>query len=388
MKQNMILEAKLVSHKGERRIALYFEKNVELNERIKNMPGSKWSQSIRAWHLPDTETNRRTFGLSSTEKKEENILPESVKAVEAGSKVATNEPANKQGGNTHSGDQINKKVEEFKRWLRSGRYSENTVKTYCEALQSFLTFFKSKSVGEICNDDLIIFNNEFILKHKLSASYQNQIINAVKLFFRKIENSAMNVELVHRPKRYNPLPKVLALEEVRDIINVLNNIKHKCMISLIYSAGLRRSELLNLKIKSIDSNRMEIFISHAKGRRDRVVPLSETVLQLLRTYYLKYKPKEYLFEGYGGGQYSERSLALVLKKACREAGIKKEVNLHMLRHSYATHLLESGTDLRYIQELLGHKSSRTTEIYTHVSRSALKQIKSPLDKLGINIKGN
>jgi len=160
------------------------------------------------------------------------------------------------------------------------------------------------------------------------------------------------------------------------------------MLSLIYSAGLRRSELLHMKIKDIDSQRMQLRILHSKGRKDRITPLSETALKLLRQYYLKYKPKDYLFEGQQGEQYSERSLALVLKNACLKAGIKKKVNLHMLRHSYATHLLEGGTDLRYIQELLGHKSSRTTEIYTHVSQKAINKIISPLDKLSIKIKGN
>lgn len=160
------------------------------------------------------------------------------------------------------------------------------------------------------------------------------------------------------------------------------------MLSLIYSAGLRRSELLNLKIKDIDSKRMLININAAKGMKDRIAPLSETVLNLLRAYYTEYTPKEYLFEGQKGEKYSERSLALVLKKGAHLAGIQKNINLHMLRHSYATHLLENGTDLRYIQELLGHKSSKTTEIYTHVSRSAISKIKSPIDKLKIKIKGN
>ncbi|MBI3235205.1 MAG: tyrosine-type recombinase/integrase, partial [Bacteroidetes bacterium] len=151
----------------------------------------------------------------------------------------------------------------------------------------------------------------------------------------------------------------------------------------IYSAGLRRSELLNMKIKDIDSKRMQIRIKQAKGRKDRVVPLSLTVLELLRIYFKAYKPKEFLFEGQGGELYSERSIALVLKKGCEKAKINKKVNLHMLRHSYATHLLEAGTDIRFIQELLGHKSSKTTEIYTHVSMKAINKIGSPIDTLDI-----
>lgn len=346
--------ARIVKYKDETRIAVYFEKRQELIQRIKKIGDARWSYRLGAWHLPCTEENLNRFKLENailkTEKKD--------------------------------------KVAQFSRWMKSKRYSDNTIKTYSEALKSFLQFFNSKPIEEITNADLINYNNDYIIKNDLSSSYQNQIVNAVKLFFRTIENKVMNEELIHRPKKYNPLPKVIAEEEVAAIINGLENIKHKCMLSLIYSAGLRRSELLNMRISDIDSKRMQIHINKAKGGKDRIAPLSETILKLLRQYYTVYKPKDYLFEGQRGEQYSERSLALVLKKGCQLAGIKKNINLHMLRHSYATHLLESGTDLRYIQELLGHKSSKTTEIYTHVSNKAMKKIISPLDKLDIKIKGN
>lgn len=347
-------KAKLVTYRQESRIAVYFEKSKELIARIKKLEDARWSYTLGAWHLPNTAENRKRFKLEN--------------AVLAADKSA--------------------KAEQFSRWLKSRRYSDNTIKTYTDALKSFLLFYNTRPVEEITNEDLIVYNNDYILKNKLSASYQNQIVNAVKLFFRTAENKVMNEELIHRPKKYNPLPKVIAEEEVEAIINSLENIKHKCMLSLIYSAGLRRSELLNMRINDIDSKRMQIHINKAKGGKDRIAPLSETILKLLRQYYQLYKPKDYLFEGQSGEQYSERSLALVLKRACHLAGIKKNINLHMLRHSYATHLLESGTDLRYIQELLGHKSSKTTEIYTHVSNKAIRKIISPLDKLDIKIKGN
>jgi len=188
---------------------------------------------------------------------------------------------------------------------------------------------------------------------------------------------------VIRPKKSFQLPKVISEGEVAQIINACANIKHKAMLAMIYSAGLRRGELLGLKIKDIDSKRMIISIRQGKGMKDRNVPLSQVVLEMLREYYKKYKPMEYLFEGQGGGQYSERSIELVLKKAVRDAGIEKNINLHMLRHSYATHLMEAGTHLRYIQELLGHKSARTTQIYTHVSNLEISKIGSPIDKLNI-----
>ncbi|MFN8238805.1 MAG: site-specific tyrosine recombinase/integron integrase [Chitinophagales bacterium] len=346
--------AKLVKYRQESRIAVYFEKNKEMITRIKKLDDARWSYSLGAWHVPNNEENRKRFKL-------ENAVLRTEKTM---------------------------KLEQFSRWMKSKRYSDNTIKTYTDALKSFLLFYNSKPVEEMTNEDIIDYNNEYILKNKLSSSYQNQVVNAVKLFFRTVENKVMKEELIHRPKREKQLPKVLAEEEVAAIINSLSNVKHQSMLSLIYSAGLRRSELLKMKISDIDSKRMLIHIRNAKGMKDRVVPLSPTVLQLLRLYYKVYKPEQWLFEGQDGNEYSERSLSLVLKKACNLAGIKKYVNLHMLRHSYATHLLENGTDLRFIQELLGHKSSKTTEIYTHVSRQSLSKIISPLDRINIKIKGN
>jgi integrase/recombinase XerD len=178
------------------------------------------------------------------------------------------------------------------------------------------------------------------------------------------------------------LPNVLSKEEVKAILESTKNIKHRAMLSLIYSCGLRCGELIHLKPTDIDSKRNLVIIRNGKGRKDRIVPLSPKILDLLREYYKSNKPKIYLFEGqFEGIMYSDRSLQLVLKQSLQTANIKKPVTLHWLRHSYATHLLESGTDLRYIQELLGHNSSKTTEIYTHVSTKSLQQIKSPFDDL-------
>ena len=208
------------------------------------------------------------------------------------------------------------------------------------------------------------------------------MVNGVKLFFRQIENRKLDIALVHRPKRPKLLPNVLSKEEVKLILNAHSNIKHRTMLSLIYSCGLRRSELINLKPQDIDSKRNLIFIKQSKGKKDRIVPLSPKILELLREYYKIYKPITWLFESVKGNElYDERSLSNVLKQALVKAGITKPVSLHWLRHSYATHLLESGTDLRYIQELLGHNSSKTTEIYTHVSTKSIQNIKSPFDEL-------
>jgi integrase/recombinase XerD len=274
------------------------------------------------------------------------------------------------------------KIEEFTDWLKWRRYSDNTVNSYTDAMKLFLRFFHDKAVGSLDNDDLIRFNNDYILANRFSASFQNQIINAIKLFFKTVEHKTMRPELIHRPKTPKLLPNVLSKEEIKQILNASSNIKHKAMLSLIYSCGLRRSELLNLKLTDIDSKRGLVIIRQSKGRKDRVAPLSEKILEMLRNYFSAYKPKYWLFEGQDKArQYDEKSLACVLKQAVEKCGIHKPVSLHWLRHSYATHLLENGTDLRYIQEILGHSSSRTTEIYTHVSNHSIQRIHSPFDNL-------
>jgi len=215
----------------------------------------------------------------------------------------------------------------------------------------------------VTNDDVVLFVNQYILKHKYSFSYQNQILNALKLYFKEVRKSRIEVDALQRPRREHKLPNVLSKEEVKAIIEALTNTKHRTMLSLIYACGLRRSELLNLKIGDVDSKRYMLIIRNSKGYKDRQVPISDKTIEMLREYYKMYKPKIGLFEGQKiAEKYSERSLEQILKKVLLKARIAKPVTLHWLRHSYATHLLESGTDLRYIQELLGHKSSKTTEI--------------------------
>lgn len=344
-------EAKIITHRKEKRIAVYFEKNADLIARIKQLEGARWSQTMGVWHLPDTLENRVRFRIAALA----NTLPSEEGIAQ---------------------------IEKFKQWMRSKRYSESTVTTYSEALKSFLVFYRDKAVADITNEDVIVYNNEYILKNNLSASFQNQIVNSIKLFFQTIRDTKMLVDKIHRPKRAKVLPNVLSKEEVKLILNAHSNIKHKMMLSLIYSCGLRCGELLALKPVDIDSKRNIVLLKNAKGKKDRIAPLSPKILEMLREYYKVYKPTTYLFEGTITGEpYSDKSLQQVLKQALQKARITKPATLHWLRHSFATHLLESGTDLRYIQELLGHNSSKTTEIYTHVSTKSIQQIKSPFDDL-------
>lgn len=366
-------------HRGKAVIKLHFEKNEPLLALLRSNKSLLWSQTMRCWYLPYRSGLRQELlellrGKAWLDYQDLNRVAPTPERKAPGVR-ATAQP-------DVLPEESLKKIDAFKSWMRSRRYSESTVGSYSDALRVFLRFYVKKPLVEIVNDDIIRFNNDYILKNELSASYQNQVVNAIKLFFRTIENRKIDPESVHRPRREKRLPNVLSKEEVKLLLNIHVNLKHKAMLSLIYSCGLRRSELLNLKLNDIDSKRGLVIIRRAKGRKDRIVPLSNKMLTLLRDYFTACKPKNWLFEGQGGkGQYDERSLASVLKQALEKSRINKPVTLHWLRHSYATHLLESGTDLRYIQEILGHSRSATTEIYTHVSTKSIQKVVSPFDHL-------
>jgi integrase/recombinase XerD len=363
-------------HREQEVLKILFEKNESLQYALRPLNGLRWSKTMACWYVPirnglNTELFALLKGKAWLDYSALKVPTEITPAAVEPEKLPIQLPAETQG-----------KIEEFTRWMRSKRYSPSTIGTYQDALKCFLNFYKHKRPEDIQNRDLVAFNNDYILKQGLSNSYQNQVVNAVKLFFRTVESRQINPELIHRPKRQKVLPNVLSKEEVKLILMALSNLKHRAMLSLIYSCGLRCGELLNLKPSDLDSNRGLIIIRMGKGRKDRIVPLSPKIHELLKSYSSAHPSVHYLFEGQKAGEkYDERSLQQVLKHAVTKAGISKPVTLHWLRHSYATHLLESGTDLRYIQELLGHRSSKTTEIYTHVSRSMIQSIVSPFDTL-------
>jgi site-specific recombinase XerD len=248
----------------------------------------------------------------------------------------------------------------------------------------FLINFQHQSIEEIKSfeeADINKYHLEMKECGKYSGSSINLSVNAIKFYYHEVLNRDMIFENIHRSKKEHQLPNILSQEEVKRIFASIENLKHKVLMLLIYSAGLRISEAMALKVNDIRSDRGIIFIKGAKGNKDRCTVLSEKLLIFLREYYKVYRPKEYLFEGQYGGQYTQGSSRNILKRAIEKAKINRRVTLHTLRHSFATHLLEAGTDLRYIQELLGHSSSKTTEIYTHVSKKDISRIKSPADSL-------
>lgn len=210
-----------------------------------------------------------------------------------------------------------------------------------------------------------------------------QVIASIRFLYTEVLDKPVPKSLFVKMKRSKTLPVVLSKEEITRLIKATQNLKHKTILLMIYSAGLRLGELLDLKIADIDSKALKIHIVQGKGNKDRYVPLSEKALDVLRQYFRTYKPAEYLIEGAQGGRYSEKSVQSVMKQALKRAAIRKKATVHTLRHSFATHLLDEGTDIRYIRELLGHVRLETMQIYTHVSSYSINKIKSPADSLDI-----
>ncbi len=268
-------------------------------------------------------------------------------------------------------------------YLDEVRYSARTNESYMALLELFFKYFNEKDPLDVSMDEVAQFVYDFIVNNGYSASYQNQMISAIKTFYRISGKKNVDLEIIERPRKSRPLPKVFSKEEVRRILNSTRNTKHKLLLWIIYSCGLRRSEVTNILLNDLDRDRSILHIREGKGRVDRIVPVSAKVWDKLDEYIDGFHPVKYLFEGQAGGKYSVESVYRVFKEALHKAGIKKDVGVHSLRHSYATHLHETGLDIRYIQELLGHKSSRTTEIYTHVSRRNLIQVRSPIEDMDV-----
>lgn len=370
------IRASLTDYKGRTMIRLDFQYDVTIVADIKTIPGRIWSITNRCWYVPDVPKLRERFGITL------HLIKDNVGKIIGGQDSSGLRSMNLTAYEKLPAD-IQLKLVEFRIWMEQHRYSEQTIRNYLNHLSQFFVFMGEVDIKKVRAEEVIHFNHEVIIKGKLSVSYQRVVTGAIKLFYSHFFDHVMDVDQLDRPFRERTLPIVLSKQEVERILKATGNIKHRAMLSLMYSCGLRRGEVLSLKINDLDKDRNLIRIIQAKGRKDRYVPYSDKLKSMLREYYEKWKPKEYLFEGQAGGKYSERSIAKVLENAVVKSGVRKEVHLHTLRHSFATHLLEAGTDIRYIQEILGHSSPKTTMIYTHVSSHRIGEIKSPLDDLDI-----
>jgi len=343
----------------DNRVIVSFPYNPEYVEKVKTIRGHRWHPEGKYWSFPNYDGVIEKI-VSVFAGKEINIDP-SLQLL----KVKT---------------KLNGDFEDLRRELVLRKYSPKTVKAYIHYNEDLLKI-SGKNLSDITESDIKDYLFYLVEQRKVATSTLNIAINALKFYYGTILKRKFLYE-IKRPRKDRKLPVVLGREEVVRILSSVENIKHKAILMLIYSAGLRVSEVVKLRAEDIDKERQLIHIRGAKGRKDRYTTLSDQVLTVLREYWKEYKPDIWLFPGAKPGSHlGTRSVEKIFTGACKKAGIRKEVSVHSLRHSFATHLLEGGTDLRYIQELLGHKSSKTTEIYTHVSKKELGKIRSPLDNL-------
>ena len=353
---NKTVKYELVNHKGKEVIFICFEYNAELIARVKKLVGVQWSQSQKAWYVVDSAMYRAKFGLS----------PKSLIGKEVLSNIhPINQPI----------------LQRYIETLQLKAYSPNTINTYRNEFAQLLYILKDKKVDELDADRLRGYFLYCINTLKLSENTLHSRINAVKFYFEQVLRREKFFFDIPRPKKPSILPKVINAQDIKKLFEVTTNLKHNTMLKLCYGMGLRVSEIVNLKITDIDSKNMQVLIEKSKGKKDRYANLPLSILEQLRVYFKEYTPKKYLFEGQYGDQYSIRSAQQVFKDALQKAKINKDVGIHSLRHSFATHLLEAGTDVTFIQQLLGHNDLKTTLRYTHVSKKNLKNIKSPLDSI-------
>jgi site-specific recombinase XerD len=271
--------------------------------------------------------------------------------------------------------------EEYVNLLIRRRYSENTIRVYSSLFEEFINFYPDKAPKDITESDIRKYQDYLVKKRKISTSTQNQAINAIKFYYEKVLGREKGDYYIERPRKENRLPKIISETELLKLLKATENIKHKTIITMLYSSGIRRGELLNLRIHDLDFEKKIIFVSGGKGNKDRTTILADKAILVLKKYLEMYKPNYWLFEGLDRKPYSPTSVLSILKKSSLKAGLNKIVRPHMLRHSFATHMLEQGVDLRFIQTLLGHSSPKTTEIYTHVTKFSLAKIKSPFDAI-------
>lgn len=329
--------------------------DLKLIEMLKSTLKVRWYAPYKKWYVPDTNANRRIFNLPGkyiSERRLSSISPENRMAYDT-----------------------------YISHLQLKAYSENTIKCYAVEFCHLLQLLKHFPVKDLSPERLrsYIYYCIKTLKHSENAIHSK--LNAVKYYFEQVLHREQFFMDIPRPKKPSLLPKALSTKEIKKMLQTIHNLKHQMIFKLCYGMGLRVSEIVNLKIAHIDSERMQVLVASGKGKKDRYVVLPESILDDLRSYYKAYQPQIYLFEGQHGGQYSIRSVQHIFKKAMLDAGIQKKIGVHALRHSYATHLIEQGTDIRFVQELLGHKDIKTTMIYTSMTDHSKRKIKSPLDML-------
>lgn len=354
-------------HHNEVQTGVGFRYDRAIIEHLKQLKGVQWSNTFRCFYI-----NSRKEDL---EKLFQHLAKKGLKVDTSRLDMARYESEN---SNTILAETERPEIIDFKNYLKGKRYSQSTVENYTVFVSKFLKFHRFKEHYTLRDVDRFV--EKEIAERDYSISSHRQCISALKHYFELTEQEEIDTSNLKRPEKSKYLPGVLSKEEVIDLLRATRNLKHRCVLALIYSSGLRIGELINLKLDDIDVDRRQVLIRQAKGRKDRYVMLAESFLPLFYNYLQTYAPRKYFAEGNNHGQYSASAVRSFLKDSCRRAKIRKRVTPHTLRHSYATHMLENGIDIRYIQELLGHSRPETTMIYTHVTQKDLSKIRSPLDE--------
>lgn len=372
-----------IAHSGTRRIALRFPYDSELIAAAKSI-GAQWSRTFNCWHVPNGGDSMKAVfaafkGLAWVDTTA--LFAAAAPPPAPGKQPPTQATAKPALAPALGTEQLHA-LQEMERKLEIARYSPNSIKTYLNATKQLFAHYPTKLPLDISTEDIEAYQHH-LARGQASNSYLNQVVNAVRYYYTNVVGDAARVSFIERPRKERKLPTVLSEKEVGALLRSVENLKHRCILMLIYSGGLRLGELINLRLTDLATDRHQLIIRGGKGNKDRITLLSAKVMEPLQAYLKAYAPKEHVFEGPDGGPYSPRSVQQIFHRAKEKAGIATPATVHTLRHSFATHLLEKGTDLRYIQTLLGHSSSKTTEIYTHVSTKALGKIRSPLDDLDL-----
>ena len=369
MKKQVIL--KPLRHRGQDCVAINFEFDASIKAAVKKI-GARWTQTHRCFYIKNSTKAKQQLYLQLR----------ALKCYVDYSAMPKKRPVKHSLLNFEALPQSHQAAyTAFKNYLIGHRKSASTIHTYANFIQRFLSFYADRNLDRINTRSIEVFMEEVIAKGGYSVSSHRQCISAFKHFSELNLGMTYDSSELHLPKKDKKLPVVLSAIEVIELIRVTRNLKHRAIIGLIYSSGLRIGELINLHISDLDLERNTIHIRRGKGRKDRVCDLGERIKPMLINYAQTYQPKLFLFEGDAPRKaYSASSIRQFLRRSCKAAGIKKHVTPHTLRHSYATHLLENGVDVRYIQELLGHSRPETTMIYTHVSERKLSEITNPLDQ--------
>ena len=352
---------------------------------IRDIHGRRWDAERKVWRVPYTQITLRFFrkyfpeGVLSLRFEPDVNRPDKL----ADGKTAMTKKGARKQVKTVPDAKYESAVIALEQQLTLKRYSWRTVKAYKHHFRKFIQHFEPEKPSQITRKQIDDYVYGLIRERNISESQQNQILSAIKLFYSEVIPQEQKVQNIWRPKKSKKLPNVLTEDEVSYLLRAVDNLKHRCILILVYSAGLRLGEVLNLQLNDIQFEKKRLFIRGAKGKKDRCTILAEKAKEVLREYLHVYQPAHWLFEGQHGGRYSERSVQAIFNRAKEKSKINPLATVHTLRHSFATHLLEKGMDLRYIQSLLGHSSSKTTEIYTHITRKGWDKMKSPLDDLDI-----